>query len=121
MRTTFYYKAIDWTEQSQVDWDNKKYLSSWANTIPAKLNYLADAVANVALGCFNLFPFSYKFMMFITGKGKAMGPGVPYLYFLETANAIRCNINHIVCDMFGIAFIKVGKDLHNNSRHGFED
>lgn len=107
MNTLFYHNARNWINQSQVDLNNKKYLSSWAKTIPARLNYLADAVANYVLAIFNFLKVCFEGIRLIYTWGKESRN------FEMVLKDMNKNVNHVISDLAGIFFINSGKYLRD--------
>ena len=107
MNTIFYNNAKFWTDQSQRDLDNNKYLSSWVKTMPARLNYLADAVANFVMLNFNILRCGYEMIRMVYTWGKES------LNFKNIGKELDSNLNHIVSDLAGIVLVRLGKDLRD--------
>ncbi len=55
MSINFYVSAKKWTAESTIDKKSKNYFKSWAKTIRARVNFLADAIVNLVLIPFNFF------------------------------------------------------------------
>jgi len=124
MNTIFYHNAKSWADQSQIDLDNNKYLSSWVKTIPARLYYLIDAITNFAIAGFNIFRCGYEMIRMVYTWGKEDRN------FLSIAGDLQSSLNHIVSDIAGMVLIKLGKDLRDkenwrlsqefaNARHAY--
>ncbi|NGX48785.1 MAG: hypothetical protein K940chlam5_00377 [Candidatus Anoxychlamydiales bacterium] len=113
MNTIFYNNAKFWTDQSQIDLDNNKYLSSWVKTMPARLNYLADAVANFVMLNFNILRCGYEMIRMVYTWGKES------LNFVNIGKELDSNLNHIVSDLAGIVLVRLGKDLRDRETFPF--
>ncbi len=113
MNTVFYNNAKSWVDQSQKDLDNNKYLSSWAKAVPARLNYLADAITNFVMVFFNSFRLGYEMIRMVYTWGKESRN------FKHIGTELENNLNHIVSDVAGIVLINFGKSLRNRETFPF--
>lgn len=109
MDTSFIVKAHSWTQKSIDSINEKKYLSAWIYTIPARLCYLADVITTIASS-----PFTFIKLLF--SSIEAM-----YTWGKETKNLSIAisdlfNVgNNIVSSLVGIFFTSYAKSIRDKN------
>ncbi len=105
MFVDFYSRAKEWVEESKADAKSGRYLSSWVKTLPARANFVADAIVNLVCSPFNLLRASF-------GSIKAVYTwGYEAKDLKEGSSACYKNINHALSDMVGVVMTQAGCSL----------
>ncbi len=105
MDTFFYTNAAAAANEAIKAAENKQYLSSWAKTVPARINYLADTVANAAIAPFSLLKACFGALKAIYTWGHEVKD------INDALKEFHGNINHSLSSFAGIFFTQAGINL----------
>ena len=107
MKTSFYTNAKEWVNESQRDVKSKNYFSSWMKTLPARLNFLADAIVNISFAPFNLLKAGFGSIKTTYTWGEDTED------LTDGLKGFHGNVNHIISDGAGLVVTKAGCNLRN--------
>ena len=114
MDTFFYTNAADYTNFANRVAEDTQHLKSWAITVPARVNYVADAVANAAMAPFNLLKALYGTVIAIVTWGHDT------TVLNMALKDFKENVDHFLISSIGVFFTKAGVDLRKNKNFGAE-
>ncbi|NGX62928.1 MAG: hypothetical protein KR126chlam6_00330 [Candidatus Anoxychlamydiales bacterium] len=107
--TRFFDNAIKYINLSKIAQEKGKYLESWKLSVPAKLNFLVDAIINACMIPITLV----KSFCGLVKAGYTWGNET--LYFRKSIKVLHEHANRTIASGFGVMFTNRGVLLRTNN------
>jgi len=109
MTTIFLINAHKWCDRSMENALREKFFQSWVNTIPARLNFLADAITNLCSTIFSTIKvIFYSWQSFYTWGLKTQN-------LKKEINNLYENFNNLLSSSIGIISTSYGKNFRSKN------
>jgi hypothetical protein len=109
MSSIFKNKALMHTENAINDANEKKYLKSWIDTIPARIYYLADVIANIAIIPFSILKTGFYSIEALYTWGNEIEN------LNDAIKSLYKHTNDLVTSTIGIFFTSKAKELYKKN------